>query len=152
MHAFLNELGLPSWLKTSGGKGLHVVVPLTPQARLGHRQGLLASDRAAPGARRSRSASSPRAAASNRVGKIFIDYLRNGFAPRPRGLLGARAAGAGRVDAGRAGRSCPSSGRRAMDDRHAREHLSFQKIDPWAEYWNSRQTLTGAMKALAAVS
>jgi bifunctional non-homologous end joining protein LigD len=27
VHAFLEELGLPSFLKTSGGKGLHIVVP-----------------------------------------------------------------------------------------------------------------------------
>ena len=31
MRAMLTELALESWLKTSGGKGLHVVVPLTPK-------------------------------------------------------------------------------------------------------------------------
>src|SRR6185369_5306048 len=31
MRALLDELGLASWLKTSGGKGLHVVVPVVPK-------------------------------------------------------------------------------------------------------------------------
>jgi bifunctional non-homologous end joining protein LigD len=30
----------------------------------------------------------------------------------------------------------------------AREHLSFQKTDPWAEYWSTRQPLAKAMKRL----
>jgi hypothetical protein len=30
----------------------------------------------------------------------------------------------------------------------AREHLSYQKTDPWAGYWTSGQTLTAAMKVL----
>ena len=77
MRAFLDELGLPSFLKTSGGKGLHVVVPVKPeygwdtvkafsQAIVRHLAGTL-PDRFA-------FKSGPR----NRIGKIFIDYLRNG--------------------------------------------------------------------------
>ena len=27
----------------------------------------------------------------------------------------------------------------------AREYVSFQKVDLWAMYWKSKQTLTGAM-------
>ena len=30
----------------------------------------------------------------------------------------------------------------------AREHLSFQSVDPWADYWTTRQPLTAAMKRL----
>ena len=30
----------------------------------------------------------------------------------------------------------------------AREYLSFQQEDPWADYWKAKQTLTTAMKKL----
>lgn len=30
----------------------------------------------------------------------------------------------------------------------AREYVSFQKQDPWRDYWKSRQTLTAAMRTL----
>ena len=77
LRAFLTELGLPSWLKTSGGKGLHVVVPIRPkhdwetvkafsQAIVAHMARLIPE--------RFVVKSGP----ANRVGKIFIDYLRNG--------------------------------------------------------------------------
>lgn len=73
----LDELGLRCFLKTSGGKGIHVVVPL--QRRAGwdevkdfshaivtHMAGLFPD--------RLSAVSGPK----NRVGRIFIDYLRNG--------------------------------------------------------------------------
>ncbi|MCA0213454.1 MAG: DNA ligase D [Proteobacteria bacterium] len=74
----LTELGLAGFLKTSGGKGLHVVVPLRrhedwdtvkafSQAVVQHMAQTLPE--------RFVARSGPR----NRVGKIFIDYLRNGF-------------------------------------------------------------------------
>lgn len=77
MRAFLDHLGLPAFLKTSGGKGLHVVVPVRPgygwdevkafsQAIVAHMAQHIPE--------RFVLKSGPR----NRVGKIFIDYLRNG--------------------------------------------------------------------------
>ena len=77
LRAFLTELGLPAFLKTSGGKGLHVVVPIRPkhdwdtvkafsQAIVAHMAELIP--------KRFVVKSGP----ANRVGKIFIDYLRNG--------------------------------------------------------------------------
>jgi bifunctional non-homologous end joining protein LigD len=77
LRALLDHLGLPSFLKTSGGKGLHVVVPVKPgygwddvkafsQAIVAHMAHNIPE--------RFVLKSGPR----NRVGKIFIDYLRNG--------------------------------------------------------------------------
>lgn len=74
--ALLDELGLQSFLKTSGGKGMHIVVPLTrragwdevksfSQAIVQHLAGLFPE--------RLSAVSGPK----NRVGRIFIDYLRN---------------------------------------------------------------------------
>ncbi|MDP9962627.1 bifunctional non-homologous end joining protein LigD [Variovorax paradoxus] len=78
MRVVLDELGLAPFCKTSGGKGLHVVVPLKrqydwdtikdfSQAIVRHMARTLPQmfvAKSGPG---------------NRVGRIFIDYLRNGF-------------------------------------------------------------------------
>jgi bifunctional non-homologous end joining protein LigD len=73
----LSELGLESFVKTTGGKGLHVVVPLSPRrsgwddakAFCKHVAGLLADK--AP------KLYTINMAKSARTGKIFVDYLRN---------------------------------------------------------------------------
>src|SRR5258706_9467214 len=73
----LNELGLTGFIKTTGGKGLHVVVPIAPS---------LDSDRAKAFSKalaERMAADAPKLyvatmSKAKRVGKIFIDYLRNG--------------------------------------------------------------------------
>jgi bifunctional non-homologous end joining protein LigD len=73
----LTELSLNSYLKTSGGKGYHVVVPLKPAAswdvfydfarRVAEVMELKWPDRYTSNSRKSK-----------RTNKIFIDYIRNG--------------------------------------------------------------------------
>jgi bifunctional non-homologous end joining protein LigD len=77
MRARLEALGLESFLKTTGGKGLHVVVPIRPRHdwELVKAFSKRLAERHAEGARgRYVTTMSKRA----RQGRIFIDYLRNG--------------------------------------------------------------------------
>ena len=148
VRGLLTELGLQAWLKTSGGKGLHVVVPITPkldydtvkafsQAVVQHLARVIPSRFVT------------RSGAANRVGKLFVDYLRNGHGATTAAAFSARARPG-------LGVSMPVD----WDDlaklksgaqwtiATAREHLSFQQVDPWAGYWTQRQSLTQAMKTL----
>lgn len=148
VRVLLEQLGLKAWLKTSGGKGLHVVVPLAPrhdydtvkqfsQAIVQHLAKTIPSRFVA------------KMGPSNRVGKLFVDYLRNGHGATTAAAFSARARPG-------LGVSMPIS----WDDLQqlksgsqwsiatAREHLSFQTADPWADYWKTKQALTQPMKVL----
>lgn len=76
-RVLLSELSLESWLKTSGGEGLHVVVPIAPvvdydtvnrfsKAIVEHLAKTIPSRFVA------------KSGGGNRIGKISVDYLRNG--------------------------------------------------------------------------
>jgi bifunctional non-homologous end joining protein LigD len=152
MRALLTELDLQAWLKTSGGKGLHVVVPLTP--RLDYDAVKAFSQRAVQHmAKTIPSRFVAVAGGGNRVGKIFIDYLRNGHGQTTASAFSARARPG-------LGVSMPVSweqlsslkGGAQWTIATAREYLSFQKEDPWADYWKTKQSLTSAMKALGMTS
>jgi bifunctional non-homologous end joining protein LigD len=147
VRIFLNELGLRSFLKTSGGKGLHIAVPIKrlrdwetvkdfSQAIVQH----LA--RTIP--QRFVSKSGPR----NRVGKIFIDYLRNGF--------GATTVSAWSVRAREGlGVSVPVAWEE-LESLTSPSHWSASNIherldkgnEPWADYDATRQSILPAMKIL----
>src|SRR6185312_12013172 len=132
-RTMLTELGLRSWLKTSGGKGLHVFVPLAPradydtvkdfsQAIVRHMARVIPSRFVSV------------AGGSNRVGKIFIDYLRNGHAQTTAAAFSARARPG-------LGVSMPVSWEQLGELKSgsqwtiatAREYVSFQQSDPWSD-------------------
>lgn len=148
VRSLLQALGLESWLKTSGGKGLHVVVPLKPQhgwdAVKGFSQAIV-QHMASVVPERFVAKSGPK----NRVGRIFVDYLRNGHNATTVAAFSARARPG-------LGVSMPVPWE-ALDElkggdqwtvRTAREHLSFEREDPWKDYWTTKQLLGRAMQRL----
>ncbi|GFO83436.1 MAG: hypothetical protein A49_30630 [Methyloceanibacter sp.] len=77
VRGLLSELGLVSFLKATGGKGLHLVAPLTPKA------GWPEVKAFAKAVADTLVATAPDRYTANplkraRAGKIFVDYLRNG--------------------------------------------------------------------------
>jgi bifunctional non-homologous end joining protein LigD len=77
VRSTLDDMGLTSFVKTSGGKGLHVVVPLTPSTGWDEAKAftqLVAQSLA----KRQPDRYVATMSKQKRRGKIFIDYLRNG--------------------------------------------------------------------------
>jgi bifunctional non-homologous end joining protein LigD len=147
VQTLLAELGLPAFLKTSGGKGLHLVVPLKKQfdwdtvkdfsqAIVQHLARTIPERFVA------------KSGGSNRVGKIFIDYLRNGYGATTVCAWSARSRpGLGISVPVRWDELAGLKGGAHWTIRDAHKRLD-QGNEPWAEYEASRVALAAAMKAL----
>jgi bifunctional non-homologous end joining protein LigD len=142
----LETLGLESWVKTTGGHGLHVVVPIVP-----HRQWdeCLDFTRAVASAL---AATDPSLftiafAKRGRESKILIDYLRNNRTNTSVCAYSARARESGTV-------SMPLSWQqltaRLDPQRFTVDTVPGKAVpDPWRDYWKARQKID--QKALAAI-
>jgi bifunctional non-homologous end joining protein LigD len=142
----LDALGLESFLKTSGGKGLHVVVPLAPRHDWDE---VKAFSRALAEAMATQDPHrfTARMAKRERTGRIYVDYLRNS--------PGATTVAAYSV---RARSGAPVSTPLHWDELGARmkpatfhagnivRRLQGLRSDPWKAFRRSAQTLTAPMK------
>ncbi len=147
VRAFLAQLGLPAFLKTSGGKGLHIVVPLKKQfdwdtvkdfsqAIVQHLARTIPQRFVA------------KSGGTNRVGKIFIDYLRNGFGATTVAAWSARSrAGLGISVPVLWDELAGLKGGAHWTVRTVHTRLDVGN-DPWKDYESSRTSLGAAMKAL----
>lgn len=77
VRASLDEIGLQSWVRLSGGKGLHVVVPLAPKAGWDEAKAFCEAVADAM-VLKSPQRYVATATKAKRNGVIFIDWLRNG--------------------------------------------------------------------------
>ncbi|RQS12323.1 DNA ligase D [Burkholderia sp. Bp9002] len=152
MHGLLDELGLVSFCKTSGGKGLHVVVPLTRHAGWDD-----VKDFAKAVAQHVAAALPDRFTAKmgpqNRRRKIFIDYLRNGRGASTIAAYSARARPGLGVSVPLRWDEVPKTTGGAqwtIDTLHTR--LERLARDPWDGYADVRQRVSAQMRARLASS
>jgi bifunctional non-homologous end joining protein LigD len=145
VNSLLEEIGLRGFLKTTGGKGLHVVVPVRPVQPWDTVKGFTrAVAEVLAGTFPDRFTATMSKAA--RRGKIYVDYLRN--------AEGATAIAAWSV---RARANAPVSTPidwSELDQDVRFDHFNVANVpdriermtkDPWQEFFGVRQTLTAAM-------
>ncbi|MEB2583919.1 DNA ligase D, partial [Burkholderia anthinoferrum] len=147
VRGLLDELGLVSFCKTSGGKGLHVVVPLTRHAGWDDVKDFsraVAQHVAGTLPERFTATMGPR----HRRGKIFVDYLRNGRGASTIAAYSVRARPGMGVSVPLEWDEVPQTTGGAqwtIDTLHVR--LDALKRDPWEGYAKARQRITAAMRA-----
>ena len=146
LHDALAGIGLESWVKTTGGKGLHVVIPLAPR----HDWGVVRA--VSEGLARALEAQAPGRYVANmakraRKGKIFVDYLRN-----------AQGATAILPYSPRARPEMPVAMPVSWDELDGLDPADFtvasvparlarRRRDPWADMRDAKQVLSKAMIA-----
>jgi bifunctional non-homologous end joining protein LigD len=145
LRTLLNELSLASFVKTTGGKGLHVVVPLQrihtwdevksfSKALAEHLAQLIPERFLANMSKQ------------KRKGKIYVDYLRNGKGATAVAAYSTRARPGAPL-------SVPLSWDELSNDLRS-DHFTIENIherlgrlrkDPWKDYLTTRQRITRAM-------
>jgi DNA ligase D-like protein (predicted polymerase)/DNA ligase D-like protein (predicted 3'-phosphoesterase) len=150
VQVLLDELGLPAFLKTSGGKGMHVVVPIRRQYGWDEVKGFaqaLVQHLARTIPERFVAKSGPR----NRVGRIFVDYLRNGFGATTVSAWSVRARPGLGVSVPVEWDELPDlEGAAQWTVRSIGERLEVGNA-PWAAMEKQRRGLAAAMKTLGYV-
>jgi bifunctional non-homologous end joining protein LigD len=143
VRALLRERGLESFVKTTGGKGLHVCVPLQPERGWEELEEFTRAV-ALRLARDEPSAFTANIAKAQRKGKVFVDYLRNVRGANAVGVFSTRAREgapvAVPVDWDELDRlSSPADFTVAEAPLRVLEQGSGKAADPWAEYRSLKQ-------------
>ena len=145
---FLLELGLKSFVKTTGGKGLHLVLPIDRRHSWDEAKSFCkrVAEAIVSIAPKQFTALLSKSARSN---KIFIDYLRNGRGATAVVAYSSRARDQATV-------STPVSWDELKQIRSGSvftiqtlpERMKLIKADPWADLMSTRQSLNAPMKKL----
>jgi bifunctional non-homologous end joining protein LigD len=136
----LASVGLDSFVKTTGGKGLHVVAPLVPRAAWDEcfafsRKVAQAMVRTDP------SGFTTQMPKARRKGKILIDYLRNNRTNTSIAAFSTRARAGAPVSVPVRWNELDDLAPPGFDVHSVRRRLSRLRRDPWKESFDTRQLL-----------
>jgi len=142
MRNILAELSLHSYLKTSGGKGYHVVVPLQPAVswevfhdfarRVAEVMELKWPDRYTSNVRKAK-----------RKNRIFIDWIRNGRGATSIAPYSIRARKGAKVSMPIAWEELNTVAPDGVDMADALRRIEGNDNDPWKGFFQHNQLLTG---------
>jgi bifunctional non-homologous end joining protein LigD len=140
LKGLFEQMGMTTFVKTTGGKGLHVVVPLQPDADWDTVKNFTHS------MAETLEAHSPHRYVSTvskakRVGKIFVDYLRNRQGATAVLPYSSRARPGATVAMPIAWKDIQHVDPKDFDVRSAVAWVKKRRQDPWAEFFSTKQTL-----------
>lgn len=142
LRSRLARFDLAAFVKTTGGKGLHIVVPLKPK------QGWEEVKQFARNFAEALAAEAPelyttQASKARRKGKIFLDYLRNGRTATAVAAYSSRAHENAPVSVPLRWRELSADLRGAhFNVENVPKRLAKLKQDPWAGYEQARRQLS----------
>ena len=142
----LGELGLESWVKTTGGKGLHVVVPIARRSswdevkEFTHQFVRMLSGKV-PGQFVTTSTM------AKRKGKIFLDYLRNARGATAISAYSIRAKRMATISVPLSWEELsPKTDPERFNPAAVIARLKKLKRDPWEDFYKAKQAITKGMK------
>ena len=144
LRSRLSDVGLGAFVKTTGGKGLHVVVPIAPKqswdfAKEFSKAVAESTVREAPDRYIATMSK------AKRKGKIFIDYLRNARTATAICAYSTRARSGAPVSVPLRWEELSEDVRTEFTIRNVPQRLTRLRQDPWEEYEAARTAITRSM-------
>lgn len=138
LKSVLDELNLIAFLKTSGGKGYHIIVPFTPAADWAA-FGAFAKSVAQVMEQKWPDRYTTNVRKVNRRGKIFVDWIRNTRSATSIAPFSIRARAGASISMPIAWDELPKTAPNAVTMKNAVARL--EKSDPWKDFFKVKQAL-----------
>jgi bifunctional non-homologous end joining protein LigD len=144
VRARLRDLDLGAFVKTTGGKGLHIVVPIAPKQTWEYVKDFSRS-LAESLVREAPERYTATMSKAKRRGKIFIDYLRNSRTATAVCAYSTRARPGATVSVPLRWQELTKDLRGHFNMRNVPERLARLDKDPWDDYEAARRALTAKL-------
>jgi bifunctional non-homologous end joining protein LigD len=144
LRARLQDLDLNAFIKTTGGKGVHVVVPIAPRQSwdfVKHFSRAIAQGLAREAPERYIATMSK----AKRRGKIYLDYLRNSRTATAVSAYSTRARPGALVSVPLRWQELGNDMRGHFNIRNVPARLKRLRADPWQDYEAARRPLTAKL-------